>query len=264
MYSAYLFDLDGTIYLGDILLPGAAEAIAALRKAGRRTIFLSNNPTKTRVQYATKLTRMGIPTPIDDIVTSSFVMVRWLLNEMPQARLFVVGEEPLKQDLRAAGFQLSETPGEIDIVVASFDRTFAYQKLQIAFDAIRAGARLIATNPDRYCPLPDGGGQPDCAAVVAAIEACTAVRCEVFTGKPSPIMIKVITDMLQLPPEQCIIVGDRLETDIRIGIDAGMATALVLTGDATREKLAASGLQPTLVLERIDGLLEQTGPQGEG
>jgi NagD protein len=260
MYSTYLFDLDGTIYVGDTLLPGAAQTITALRKAGRRTIFLSNNPTKTRSQYATKLLRMGIPTPIDDIVTSSFVMVHWLLNERPQARLFVVGEEPFKQDLRGAGFQLSETPGEIDLVVASFDRTFAYQKLQIAFDAIRAGARLIATNPDRYCPLPEGGGQPDCAAVVAAIEACTAVTCEMYAGKPSPIMIKVITDMLQVPPEQCIVVGDRLETDIRMGIAAGMATALVLTGDATQEKLVASGLKPSLVLERIDGLLEQIGP----
>jgi NagD protein len=260
MYIAYLFDLDGTIYVGDTLLPGAAETITALRKAGRRTIFLSNNPTKTRSQYMTKLTHLGIPTPIDDIINSSFVMVQWLLNEMPEARLFVVGEEPLKQDLRAAGFQLSETAGEIDIVVASFDRTFVYQKLQIAFDAIRVGARLVATNPDRYCPVP-GGGQPDCAAVIAAIEACTGVTCEAITGKPSPIMTKLITDMLQLPPEQCIMVGDRLETDIRMGIDAGMATCLVLTGDATHEKLAASGLQPTLILERIDRLLEQAGLQ---
>jgi NagD protein len=261
MYNAYLFDLDGTIYLGDTLLPGAAETIAALRKVGRRTIFLSNNPTKTRSQYAMKLTHLGIPTPIDDIITSSFVMVQWLLNEVPQARLFVVGEEPLKQDLRAAGFQLSETASEIDIVVASFDRTFVYQKLQIAFDAIRAGARLVATNPDRYCPVP-GGGQPDCAAVIAAIEACTGATCEAIAGKPSPIMIKVITDMLQLPSAQCIIVGDRLETDIRMGIDAGMATCLVLTGDANPEKLVVSGLQPTFVLERIDRLLEQIGPEG--
>ena len=117
MYSAYLFDLDGTIYLGDSLLPDAAETITALRKAGRRTIFLSNNATKTRSQYATKLTQLGIPTPVDDVINSSFVMVQWLLKEMPEARLFVVGEEPLKQDLRAAGFQLSETAGEIDIVV---------------------------------------------------------------------------------------------------------------------------------------------------
>src|SRR5207302_913736 len=171
-------------------------------------------------------------TPVDDVINSSFAMVQWLLKEIPEARLFVVGEEPLKQDLRAAGFQLSETAGEIDIVVASFDRTFAYQKLQIAFDAIRAGARLVATNPDRYCPVP-GGGQPDCAAVIAAIEACTTVTCEAVAGKPSPLMIKVITDMLQLPPEQCLMVGDRLETDIRMGINMGMATCLVLTGDAT-------------------------------
>jgi phosphoglycolate/pyridoxal phosphate phosphatase family enzyme len=254
MYSAYIFDQDGTIYLGDHVLPGAAETVAAIRRAGRRTIFLSNNPTKTREQYAAKLTGMGIPTPAEDIVNSSFVMVQWLLREAPDARLFVVGEEPLKQDLRAAGFTLSETAGEIDIVVASFDRTFEYRKLQIAFDAIRAGARLVATNPDRFCPVP-GGGQPDCAAMIAAIEACTGARCDPIVGKPSPIMVATIMDMLHLPPAQCIMVGDRLETDIRMGIDAGMATCLVLTGDATREALAASGMEPTLVLERIDGLL---------
>src|SRR5688500_13715727 len=123
MYDAYVFDLDGTIYLGDTLLPGAAETIAALRKSGRRTIFLSNNPTRTRAQYAAKLSHMGIPTPAEDIVNSSFVMVQWLLREAPDARLFVVGEEPLISELRAAGFRISERAGEIDIVVASFDRT---------------------------------------------------------------------------------------------------------------------------------------------
>src|SRR5215212_6843757 len=255
MYSAYLFDLDGTIYLGDALLPGAAETIAALRAAGRRTIFLSNNPTRTRQQYATKLSALGIPTTVEDVVTSSFVLVQWLLRTAPQATLFVVGEEPLKTDLRTAGFRFSERAGEIDIVVASFDRTFVYHKLQVAFDAIRRGARLVATNPDRYCPVP-GGGEPDCAAIIAAIEACTGVRCDPIVGKPSPIMVATIMDMLQLPPERCIMVGDRLETDIKMGIDAGMATCLVLTGDATRESLAASGLAPTLVLERIDRLLE--------
>lgn len=255
MYSAYIFDQDGTLYLGDEPLPGAAETIAALRAAGRRTIFLSNNPTKTREQYAAKLTKLGIPTTIDDIVHSSFVLVQWLLRNAPAARLFVVGEEPLKHDLREAGFVFSERAGEIDIVVASFDRTFDYRKLQIAFDAIRAGARLIATNPDRYCPVP-GGGEPDCAAMIAAIEACTGAVCDPIVGKPSPIMVSTIMDILKLPPSACIMIGDRLETDIQMGIDAGMATCLVLTGDATPAKLAASGLQPTLVLQRIDGLLQ--------
>src|SRR5204862_6866279 len=120
------------------------------------------------------------------------------------AGLFGVGEEPRKQGLRAAGFQFSETAGEIDIVVASFDRTFVYQKLQIAFDAIRAGARLVATNPDRYCPVPGGGGEPDCAAVIAAIEACTGVKCEAITGKPSPIMIKVIQKCCNCRPNSVL------------------------------------------------------------
>lgn len=258
MYDAYIFDQDGTIYLGEQPLPGAAETIAALRAAGKRTIFLSNNPTKTREQYATKLTHLGIPTPVEDIVNSSFVLVQWLLREAPSARLFVVGEEPLKSDLRAAGFELSEAAGTIDIVVASFDRSFDYRKLQISFDAIRAGARLVATNPDRYCPVP-GGGEPDCAAMIAAIEACTGVRCDPIVGKPSPIMVATITEMLGLPPARCMMVGDRLETDIQMGIDAGMATCLVLTGDADRARLAASGLAPTLVLEHIDGLLDDAG-----
>jgi phosphoglycolate/pyridoxal phosphate phosphatase family enzyme len=254
MYDAYILDLDGTIYLGDALLPGAAETVAALRAAGRRTIFLSNNTTKTREQYAAKLSHMGIPTPADDIVNSSFVMVQWLLREAPGARLFVVGEAPLIGELRTAGFQLNEQAGAIDVVVASFDRTFVYHKLQVAFDAIRMGARLVATNGDRYCPTPSGG-EPDAAAVIAAIEACTGATCDPIVGKPSPIMVATIMDMLRLPPQRCLMVGDRLETDIRMGIAAGMDTCLVLTGDATREKLAASGLHPTLVLERIDELL---------
>jgi NagD protein len=254
IYSAYIFDLDGTIYLGDALLPGAAETVISLRAAGRQLVFLSNNPTRTRQQVADKLTRLGIPTPVQDIVNSSYVMVQWLLREAPQARLFVVGEQPLKNELRQAGFKFSEQAGEIDIVVASFDRTFTYHKLQVAFDAIRSGARLVATNPDRYCPMP-GGGEPDCAAIIAAIEACTLVKCDPIVGKPSPIMVKTVMDLLDLPPEQCIMVGDRLETDITMGIAAGMHTCLVLSGDADRQRLAASGLQPTLVLERIDGLL---------
>src|SRR3954452_21651234 len=168
MYDAYIFDLDGTIYLGDRLLPGAAATVAALRAAGKRTVFLSNNPTRTRDQYAAKLQQMGISVPTADIVNSSLVMAQWLKGAAPGARLFVVGEEPLIADLRDAGFSFSERPGEIDFVIASFDRTFTYYKLQVAFDAIRAGARLVGTNPDRYCPVP-GGCQPCAAAIISAI-----------------------------------------------------------------------------------------------
>jgi HAD superfamily hydrolase (TIGR01450 family) len=254
-YDGYIFDLDGTIYLGDILLPGAVELLAALRAEGRRVAFLSNNPTKTREQYVAKLRAMGVEAELSEVVNSSHVMVQWLLEHAPGATLFVCGEPPLIGELEAAGFPMSERAGEIDIVVASFDRTFVYHKLQVAFDAIRAGARLVATNPDRFCPVP-GGGEPDAAAIIAAIEACTNTRCEVNVGKPSPIMARTVSAMLGLPPERCIMVGDRLATDIAMGANAGMATALVLTGDSSRADLPAAPAQPTYVIE---GLLELLG-----
>lgn len=258
LYDGYIFDLDGTTFLGDALLPTVAETLAALRAAGRRVVFLSNNPTRTRAEYVTMLNRLGLEVTADDIIHSSLVMVNFLRRRMPGARLFVVGEEPLKAELRAAGFELTEEPGRIQAVIASFDRTFVYHKLQVAFDAIRAGARFFATNADRYCPVPEGG-QPDAASVIAAIEACTDTRVEAVVGKPSAYTIEAILDLLELPAERCIITGDRLETDVAMGVDASMAAALVLTGATPASALASSPIRPTYVLERLADLLPAGG-----
>jgi NagD protein len=252
-YDGYIFDLDGTLYLGDALLPQASETIATLRKRGAAVVFLSNNPTRTTAQYAAKLEQLGIPAVPADVINSSQVLVAWLKDNLPSATVFVVGEQPLKDDLVAAGFALATRPGTTDLVVASFDRTFDYPKLQFAFDAIRAGARFVATNADRYCPVP-GGGEPDAAAVIAAIEACTATHVEVVVGKPSPLMARAALARIDLSPSRCLMVGDRLETDVLMGRDAGMATALALTGATTREALASSGIQPTYVIERLGEL----------
>src|SRR5262245_43015164 len=256
LFDGYIFDLDGTVYLGEMLLPGAGEAIARLRAAGRRVVFLSNNPTHTREQYAARLARLGLPTPTHEIINSAQVMVQWLLHEAPGCRVFVVGEQPLKDELSAAGFLPVERAEEVDVVIASFDRTFAYWKLQVAFDAIRRGARFVATNADRYCPVP-GGGQPDAAAVIAAIEACTATKVEVVVGKPSPIMARAVAEIVQLPLSRCLMTGDRLETDIAMGVAAGMATALTLTGATTRAMLEASEIRPDYVIEGLDELIQQ-------
>ncbi len=258
IFPGYVLDLDGTVYLGDALLPGAKHTIETLRGAGARVIFLSNKPLQTRADYAAKLTRLGIPTSPDEVINSSWVLTRWLEREAPGAALFVVGEAPLLAELRAAGFCLTERPSEIAFVVASFDRAFDYRKLQIAFDAVRAGARLVATNADRYCPTPEGG-LPDAAAVIGAIEGCTGKQVEVVVGKPSPITARAILDQLQLSPSDCIVVGDRLETDIRMGREAGMATAVVLTGVTTPELLAVSDIQPDYVLSCLDELLPDIG-----
>jgi NagD protein len=239
LFDAYIFDLDGTVYLGDRLLPAAGETITALRLQGKRTLFLSNNPTRTRQEYAAKLTTLGLPTPAGDVVNSSSVMVHFLQKRMPGARLFVVGEESLHHELRLAGFPLSDTAAGVEAVIASFDRTFAYWKLQVAFDAIRGGARFFATNADRYCPVP-GGGQPDAAAMIAAIEACTGTRVEAVVGKPNETMV---------------IIGDRLETDVLLGLNAGMAAALVLTGATDESSAASSEIEPTYVINNLAELL---------
>jgi NagD protein len=253
-FSGYIFDLDGTVYLGEALLPRAGETLAKLRARGLRTIFISNNPTHAREEYAKKLTRLGVPTPIEDILTSTLVMVDFLKKRMPGACLFVVGEQPLCEELRRAGFDLTKQADNVDAVIASFDRTFVYRKLQIAFDAIRAGARFFATNPDRYCPVPSGG-EPDCAAIIAAIEACTNKPVEAVVGKPSTYMIEAALNLMDLPAKDCLMIGDRLETDVKMGLDAGMFAALTLTGATDESALAGSSIQPTYILRHLGDLL---------
>lgn len=254
LYDAYIFDLDGTVYLGDALLPTAGATIRRLRDLGKRTLFLSNNPTHSQADYVAKMARLGLPTPAADIVNSTIVMVAFLKANHPKARLFVIGEAPLAEALRAAGFVLVDDARDTDAVIASFDRTFVYRKLQVAFDAIRRGARFFATNPDRYCPVP-GGGEPDCAAIVAAIEACTDTKCEAIVGKPSRHTIDAVLKLTGLPPGRCLMVGDRLETDVKMGLDAGMAAALALTGATTEAMLAGASIRPTYVLRRLEELL---------
>ena len=259
LYEGYVFDLDGTIYLGDDLLPGAKRLIEKLRDLGKKVVFLSNNPTKDPRMYAEKLTRLGIPTPEDEVVNTVVTMTRGLLQNHPEATVFPISEEPLRRSLREAGLRISDRAEEIDVVIASYDRAFDYRKLQIAFDAIwfHKRARLVTTNPDRYCPMPGGRGEPDAAAIVGAIEACTGARCEVNVGKPDPIMLETVMDRIGLDAADCVMTGDRLYTEIRMAKGAGMPSAVVLTGDTTAEMLEAETEKnrPDYVLDRIDLLI---------
>jgi 4-nitrophenyl phosphatase len=259
LYDAYLFDLDGTIYLGEDLLPGAKRLIDELRSRGTAVRFLSNNATKDPQQYADKLARLGLPTPIEEIVNTTVTTTRWLLENHPDAVVFPISEAPLKRAFEAAGIRMSENPAEIDIVVASYDRGFTYQKLQIAFDAIwfHKRARLVGTNPDRFCPFPGGRGEPDCAATIAAVEACTGITCEANLGKPNPAMLHAALTGMDVELSDCMMVGDRISTDIRMGLDTGMAAALVLTGETTVDDLEDLSAEdtPGIVVDRIDRLL---------
>lgn len=258
-FAAYLFDLDGTIYLGESLLPGVRELLYGLRFLNVPVRFLSNNPTKSRDEYVVRLHRLGIEVEAEEIVTSVQTMVTWLLANHPGATVYPIAEQPLIAALDDAGIRRSENPAEIDIVIASYDRTFEYRKLQIAFDAIwfEKRAFLISTNPDRFCPFPGGRGEPDAAGIVAAIEATTGTVCRLTTGKPSRLMLDLALTPLGIEASRCVMVGDRLTTDIAMANEAGMASVLVLTGETTREMLEGSlpSMRPTIVLDRIDQLL---------
>ena len=238
LYEGYAIDLDGTMYLGVELLPGAAATIATLRALDRRIVYLSNNPSTPGNATPSCSRDSACRRRPEAIVNSSGVMVEYLQRRHPGARLFVIGEASFQGELRRGRVStLTEDPGRTDVVVAAFDRTFDYRKLQIAFDAIRGGARLVATNPDPYCPVP-GGGLPDCGAITAAIEAATGVRADAVVGKPSETMAQAALSRLGVRPAEAIVVGDRLDTDVAMGVRAGMHTALVLTGATRREHLA--------------------------
>ena len=253
MFKGFLFDLDGTVYLSDKLIPGADRVIRLLREKGRRVVFLSNKPIQAREDYASKLTRLGIPTPPEEVINSTLVMINYLRKNAPQAKLFVVGETPFVEELKRAGFTISEEPKEIEYVVVAFDRTFDYRKLNIAFQAIKLGAHFVATNPDRTCPV-EGGEIPDCAGMIAAIEAVTGKKVEVVVGKPSPFIIQAALEVMGLKPEDCILIGDRLETDIKMGRESGIATGIVLTGvtdEKTLKESKGSPIQPDFVFQSI-------------
>jgi len=254
-FSGYLLDLDGTIYLGEKLIPGARETIERLKSLSKKIVYLSNKPLQTREDYASKLTRLGIPTQPEEVINSSLVMARWLSREAPQATIYVIGEAPLTEEMVRAGFRISEKAAQIQYVIASFDRTFDYRKLNIALQAIRKGARFVATNPDRTCPV-EGGEIPDCAAVIGAIEGTTGKKVEAIVGKPSDIMIRVAVDHMALGPQDCVLVGDRLETDMVMGKKAGMATALVLTGVTNLETLRRSDIRPDYVWESVGEIIK--------
>ena len=153
-FAAYLFDLDGTVYLGPELIPGAREALQSLKRAGRKVMYLSNKPISTRAEYAAKLTKLGIPTEEDAVLNSSQALAHYLAREMPGARAYVIGEAPVIEDLVAAGLRITNEPGLADVVVASWDRDLNYRKLDDALQALNRGARFVATNPDVACPMP--------------------------------------------------------------------------------------------------------------
>jgi len=251
MKKHFIFDLDGTIYRGNHLMPGVGNVIAALHKENHRIVFLSNNPLQSREHYASKLRKLGISVRLPQVITSSVVMGHYLEKNNPGAAVYPIGERPLVKELTRRGLVVSEEPTEIDFVIASFDRDFHYDKLNIAYQAIKNGASFIATNPDKTCPV-ENGEVPDAAGMIGAIQGVTGKAPELITGKPSIYMIRAALDQLGVNESQCVLVGDRIETDIKMALENEITAVLMLTGVTSIKDLNMSQIKPDYVLDTME------------
>ena len=261
VFAGYVIDLDGTVYLGDEPLPGAVGTLARIRDVGSRLIFLTNNPLRSASSYAERLRRFGVQAEEREVVTPLAVLTEYLNKHHHGAAVLTVAEPLVDQTLATAGIAVTSDPSAAGIVVVSFDRTFDYTKLLRAFRAVhKHGAVIVATNPDPFCPTPDGG-LPDCAAVLAAVEACTGARAEAVLGKPGPQMAAEVRARLGVPAADAAMVGDRVLTDVAMSRALGMTSVLVLSGATGARDLAGSADQPDYVIDSIADLLPGPPPQ---
>jgi len=264
-YRAFLVDLDGVLIRGQEPLPGAAEALQRLKELGRVIVF-SNNSTRSRRAFAERLTQLGLALTPEEIVNSAYIAAQHLrgLAEAGagagSAQVYVIGEEGLREELELAGHRLVP-PEEAEFLVVGLDRALTYEKLAGALRALLRGARFIATNVDPTLPAP-GGLLPGAGAIVGAIQGM-GFPPEVVVGKPSIIAFKVALATAGVSPEECLVIGDRLETDILGANRAGLDSVLVLTGVTKREDLErqerGEGKQdgkPTWIVESLPALVE--------
>ena len=242
----FLIDLDGVVYTGTEVVPGAPDFFELLRERETPFLLITNNSTRRAVQFAAGLGEMGIPVRPEEVLTSAEATAEFLAGSAPPgARAYVIGEQGLRSSLEARGFILVDDAGA-DYVVVGLDRGFDYRKLTIAMRAVLGGAQFVGSNPDVSLPMEDGLC-PGAGAFQAAISAATGVR-PLIIGKPEPTMLSIGLRMLDCAPQEAAIVGDRLDTDIVGGQRAGMVTILVLSGVVSAEVAAGSPIKPDYVL----------------
>lgn len=260
MKKGFIFDLDGTIYLDNQLIKGSAETIDFLRNRGHHVVFFTNKSIATRTDYVKKLNHLGIRTSLEDIINSNYVTARFLKQKMnPSELAYVIGEKALYDELEKEGILITEDANLANYIVLGWDRQFTYEKLKQAYMAWRNNhALIIATNPDRTCPTAEGP-VPDCGALIGAFEGVSGIKIDHIMGKPSRFATDLIVNhILKLKPEQCYIVGDRLETDIHMGNVYGLHTILVLTGISTQQTIKTTGIQPEYILESVKEIMQMS------
>ncbi|WP_435332581.1 HAD-IIA family hydrolase [Haloarchaeobius sp. TZWWS8] len=243
-FDGVILDVDGTVLRGDEALPGAPAAVTALREAGCSVCFFSNNPTISPEALAARLTRAGVETAPAEVLTSGSVTAEFLAADRPDDRLFVVGEDGFCEQLRTRGLELTGDHAAADTVVASIDRAFTYDDLKRSLWALTDDAvGFVGTDPDRIIPTAEGDA-PGSGAIVNAVADVAGRRPEAILGKPHEGARDAALAVLDVPPERCLVVGDRLDTDIAMAEWTAMESALTLSGVTTTRDLASDVRDP--------------------
>lgn len=257
----FLLDMDGTVYLGSKPIPGAKEFIQCIANQGLQYIFLTNNSSKNSLFYIDKLKSMGIECGMNNIITSTDVLMDYLKKNLPEAVLFPVGTDYFIEDLSKNGFSLvyeyhPEKTNVVDYVTLGFAMNLTYAKISDACRYIQKGVPYLATHPDYTCPIEGGDYIPDCGAMIEFIKAATGVEPEMVMGKPNPLIAEMVLEKNNLNKGEIAIIGDRLYTDIKQGINSKIASVLVLSGETTEEDLQRSDIKPDLTVNNIMDLYQ--------
>jgi HAD superfamily hydrolase (TIGR01450 family) len=254
MVSGAIVDLDGTVYRGDDLIPGAAAGVDALREHGCGLCFFSNNPTKDGAAYVDRLRELGVDAREGEACSAGVATARYLADHHAGDPVLLVGDEGLAEQLRAADVRLTDDPAEASVLLGSWTNDFDYYDMMAAMDAVEEDTVFLGSDPDRAIPYDDGRLIPGSGAIVGALARTVGREPDRILGKPSDVARDLALDRLGLSAADaadCLVVGDRLDTDLLLGERAGMTTALVLSGVTDRADLADSDVEPDYVLENL-------------
>ncbi len=251
----FLFDMDGTLYLGNQLFSFTSELLDTIKAQGNRYLFMTNNSSKSVSDYVEKLENLGIKATNDDFMTSSQATAYYLKKHHKNQKLYVCGTLSLKNELMSAGFAVTENLDEVECIVMGFDTELTFKKLEdVCRLLLSRDLPYIATNPDYVCPT-EFGSVPDCGSVCDMIYNATQKH-PVVIGKPSTLMPQLAMEKIGVEKGQTAVVGDRIYTDIKSGINAGAVTVLVLSGETTKEILEESPDKPDFVLNDASEILK--------
>ena len=245
----FLFDMDGTLYLGDNVYDGAINLMEDLPRLGKKYIYLTNNSSRAGTDYITRLRRLGFPCESENVFTSGMATGMYLNQNHPGAKVYLVGTKAFRKELLSYHINLTEND-DADIVVVGFDTELVYEDLNRAVHFLRRGAKFIAANPDWVCPMPAGEVLPDCGSICALLTASSGSKPE-YIGKPNRNMIDVISKMTGIPNDRICAVGDRLYTDIAVAQNAVSVAVLVMSGETDEKILSEAERKPDYVLKDV-------------